>query len=63
MLGDIQRTVWRRSDIVGALAAYIYTTTATGGAVDMVAIKALCLTFGIDISEVAARVRTVGGAS
>jgi hypothetical protein len=59
--GQITRSVWRQSDITQALAAYVYTTTAAGGAVDMVAVGALCLAFGIDINDVAQRVRAIEG--
>ena len=57
--GEVTRSVWRSSDIIGALAAYVYTTTAAGGVVDMAAVKALCLSFGISIDDVAQRVRDV----
>ena len=59
--GEITRSIWRRADIEQALAAYVYTTTAAGGAVDMAAVGALCLAFGIDINAVAQRVRVVAG--
>lgn len=59
--GEITRSVWRRADIEQALAAYIYTATAAGGTVDMHMAKALCLSFGIDINDVAQRVRAIGG--
>jgi hypothetical protein len=57
--GEITRSVWRRVDIEQALAAYVYSTTAAGGAVDVVAVKALCLAFGIDIGDVGRRVRAL----
>lgn len=57
--GEIARSVWRRVDIEQALAAYVYTATAAGGAVDMHMVKALCLAFGIDINDVAQRVRAM----
>lgn len=57
--GEITRSVWRRVDIEQALASYIYATTAAGGVVDMAAIGALCLAFGIDIERVAVPVRKV----
>lgn len=59
--GEITRSVWRRVDIEQALAAYVYTFTAAGGAVDMHAVKALCLAFGINVKDVARRVREVTG--
>lgn len=58
--GEITRSIWRRVDIEQALAAYVYTATAAGGAVDMHMVKALCLTFGIQIDDVARRVRAIG---
>ena len=59
--GEITRSVWRRVDIEQALAAYVYTFTAAGGAVDMHMVRALCLAFGIDVEDVARRVREVQG--
>lgn len=59
--GEITRSVWRRVDIEQALAAYVYTFTAAGGAVDMHMVKALCLAFGINVEDVARRVREVTG--
>lgn len=59
--GEITRSVWRRVDIEQALAAYVFTTTAAGGVVDMTAVRALCLSFGISIDDVAQRVRAIGG--
>ena len=59
--GEITRSVWRRVDIEQALAAYVYTFTAAGGAVDMHMVKALCLSFGINVEDVAKRVREVQG--
>jgi hypothetical protein len=58
-MGDVPRTIWRRDDIVQALAAYVWTARACGGTVDMVAVGHLCLAFGIDINTVAQRVRTM----
>jgi hypothetical protein len=46
-------------DIEQALAAYVYTFTAAGGAVDMHMVRALCLAFGINVEDVARRVREV----
>jgi hypothetical protein len=60
--GEITRSVWRRVDIEQTLAAYVYATTAAGGAVDMHAVKALCLAFGIEIQDVAQRVKAMGEA-
>ncbi len=60
--GEITRSVWRRVDIEQALASYVYTTRAIGGTVDMHAVAALCLAFGISIEGVARRVREVTGA-
>ena len=60
--GEVTRSVWRRSDIVQALAAYVYTATAAGGTVDMHMVKALCLSFGINVDDVAQRVRAIEGA-
>ncbi len=59
--GQITRSVWRRVDIEQALAAYVYTTRAAGGTVDEHVVAALCLSFGIDIADVARRVREVMG--
>ncbi|TXH58885.1 MAG: hypothetical protein E6Q97_01130 [Desulfurellales bacterium] len=59
--GEITRSVWRRVDIEQALASYIYATTAAGGEVDMHMVKALCLSFGIDIKDVAQRVQAIEG--
>jgi len=59
--GELTRSVWRRSDIEQALAAYVYTTRAAGGVVDMAAVGALCLAFGIRLEDVAQRVREVTG--
>ncbi len=59
--GEITRSVWRRVDIEQALASFVYATTAAGGVVDMGMVKALCLSFGIDINDVAQRVRAVTG--
>lgn len=55
--GSEPRNVFRRSDIVGALAAYIFTTHANGGTIDYSAIKALCLAFGIEAAEVGERLQ------
>ena len=57
--GEITRSVWRRVDIEQKLAAYVYTFTAAGGAVDMHMVRALCLSFGINVEDVARRVREV----
>jgi hypothetical protein len=46
-------------DIEQALAAYVYTFTAAGGAVDTHMVRALCLAFGINVEDVARRVREV----
>ena len=59
--GQITRSIWRQSDIEQALASYVYTARAHGGTVDMHAVAALCLAFGISIEDVARRVREVTG--
>lgn len=59
--GDEGRSIYRRADIEQALAAYVFTATASGGAVDMVAVRALCLSFGIPLDDVARRVKAMGG--
>jgi hypothetical protein len=56
-VGDLRRSIWRTSDITQALAAYVYAVTAAGGAVDMGAIGYMCLSFGIEVGDVAQRVR------
>jgi hypothetical protein len=56
-VGDLRRSVWRTSDIVQALAAYVYAVTAAGGVADMGMVGYMCLSFGIAIDEVAQRVR------
>jgi hypothetical protein len=58
-VGDLRRSVWRTSDVVQSLAAYVYAVTAAGGAVDMGMVGYMCLSFGIAIDEVAQRVRVV----
>lgn len=57
--GDLTRSVWRRVDIEQALAVYVFTATASGGAADMIAVRALCLSFGIQLDDVAQRVRAM----
>jgi hypothetical protein len=59
--GEITRSIWRRTDIEQALAAYVYTSRAAGGVVDMHAVAALCLALGVSIEDVARRVREVTG--
>jgi hypothetical protein len=57
MIGDERRSVWRISDILQALRSYVWTATASGREVDMVALGHLCLAFGIDIEDLAQPVR------
>lgn len=55
-LGMNDRNVYRRIDIVNALAACIYAAKANGGTVDKGIVGSLCLAFGIDAAEVGQRV-------